>query len=325
MTPAQLTEVDIALMNLCCAEGLSGSEKLDVSAALQMLDQYARHAETETARHLHRFREHPEKYENSEAYFRMLMLCVVLQQDYGVHYNPERATSKDIIEPNEIFFANSRDVFLHGLTSQPAMGTCSSMPVLYIAVGRRLGYPLTLVSTKCHLFVRWQDSRERLNMDGTSHGLFTASDNYYKNWPFKVTDEDIRAERFLEPMTPSEELACFLSTRAHCLMSMGNYAAALDADRAAIRLAPHIRGHHFSLAIASREVAERTAVFIPPDPFLQITGNEIDWAGRRAELLSRQRRNEDLILPVATPAPPDPFRQTNPYLNQRLPPRPFPR
>ena len=31
-----------------------------------------------------------------------------------------------------------------------ARGTCSSLPVLQVAVGRRLGYPLKLVTTKGH-------------------------------------------------------------------------------------------------------------------------------------------------------------------------------
>ena len=38
MPPEQLAEVDIALMNLRCAEGLRGAEGLNVTAALMMLD-----------------------------------------------------------------------------------------------------------------------------------------------------------------------------------------------------------------------------------------------------------------------------------------------
>jgi hypothetical protein len=54
-------------------------------------------------------------------------------------------------------------LFLHGLT-QGRGGTCLSMPVAYVAVGRRLGYPLKLVTAKGHLFARWEslDGKERL-------------------------------------------------------------------------------------------------------------------------------------------------------------------
>lgn len=43
--------------------------------------------------------------------------------------------------------------------------------MLYVAIGRRLGYPLKLVECKGHLFVRWEDAKERFNIEGTSRGL----------------------------------------------------------------------------------------------------------------------------------------------------------
>ena len=68
------------------------------------------------------------------------------------------------------------------------------MPVLYVAVGRRLGYPLKLATTKGHLFARWDGLdhsypawRERFNIEGT-HGFSSYPDDYYKTWPFKLTD-----------------------------------------------------------------------------------------------------------------------------------------
>jgi hypothetical protein len=300
MSPEQLAKVDIALMNLCCAEGLRGAEELDVPVALQKLDQYARHAEAETARHLYRYRDNPAEFENSESYFRLIMLSTVLQQDFGVLYNPERVTSPGIFEPNETFFANSRDVFIHGLTSPPVMGTCSSLPVLFVAVGRRLGYPLYLVSTKCHLFVRWQSSRENFNVDATSIGLTRHDDDYYKTWPFKISDEEIRLDGYLKSMTPREELACFMSIRGSCLMSMRRFDDAVAAEAEAARLAPHIRAYQIILQMARREADWKSdPVFIPPDPILQTTGDDVAWAVRRAEILSRQRRGIDPLDPTA--------------------------
>jgi hypothetical protein len=49
--------------------------------ALKKLDQYAKRVEQETLRHLYRFREHPEEYQDSEAYFRLMMMAVILQED----------------------------------------------------------------------------------------------------------------------------------------------------------------------------------------------------------------------------------------------------
>ena len=86
--PNQLEGMDIGLVNLLCAEGLRGSEKLDIDMALDRLDEFATRVRVETDRNMHRFDSNPSEYENSKPYFRMLMLVTVLQQDFGIRYNP---------------------------------------------------------------------------------------------------------------------------------------------------------------------------------------------------------------------------------------------
>ena len=46
---------------------------------------------SETQRNFHRFLANPREYNHSLGYYRMMMLATVLQQDFGTHYNPERA------------------------------------------------------------------------------------------------------------------------------------------------------------------------------------------------------------------------------------------
>jgi hypothetical protein len=165
LKPHQLEELDIGLTNLLCAEGLRGSENLDLDKSLNRLDEMATRVRLETDRNMHRFSSNPAEYGNSEPYYRMALLMTVLQQDFGIIYNPDRVTPVGVFEPNDKFFADSRDVFIHGLTGETKSGTCSSLPAFYIAVGRRLKYPLSLVSAKNHLFVRWEDQVTRLNIE----------------------------------------------------------------------------------------------------------------------------------------------------------------
>ena len=173
LKPHQIEDSDIAVTNLLCAEGLRGSENLDLDKSLNRLDEMAKRVRLETDRNMHRFRSNPAEYENSEPYYRMLMLVTVLQQDFGIIYNPDRVTPVGVFEPNDKFFADSRDVFIHGLTRETKSGTCSSLPAFYIAVGRRLKYPLSLVSAKNHLFVRWEDQETRLNIEAAAVGMNT--------------------------------------------------------------------------------------------------------------------------------------------------------
>lgn len=253
MSPKQRADVDIALMNLRCAEGLRGSLDLNISEALKMLDRFAGRVQRETDRQLYKFYEHRSDYQNSEAYFRMLMMAVVLQEDFKVHYNPEFAGPPDVAVPEDKFYADSKNVLINGLVGPPMTGTCSSMPVLYVAVGRRLGYPLYLVASKKHLFVRWDDGTTSLNVEATARGLATYGDDHYKSWPFNATEEEIRANGLLKSMTPEEELACFTSMRGHCLMCMGQFVKSVEAHRESCRLAPHIQAYSFDFGIAERD------------------------------------------------------------------------
>jgi hypothetical protein len=230
MSPEQLADVDIAEMNLLCATGLPGAENLDIDQRLATLDRWAARVKHETDRHLYRFAQNPGNYENSEGYFRMLMLVTVLQQDFGVHYNKQRIRDVD--------FRRSQDLFIHGMIGDDNGGTCVSMPAIYTAVARRLGYPVKLVLTKSHTFCRWDAPNDRINIEGTNQGMNSFSDEYYLTWPEKVSEAEARHNRYLISLTPAEELASFLASRGHCLIDNGRTKEAFDAYAAANRLAP---------------------------------------------------------------------------------------
>jgi hypothetical protein len=226
----ELHNLDIALMNLLCAEGLRGSEDLEVNKTLVILDNMVKSVESETQRYTYKFREHPEEYNRSEGYYKMMMMVTVLQQDLGIHYNPNRLQLPgQSIEPNSAFFADSKDVFIHGLARKNGAGTCSSMPVLLVSIGRRLGYPLKLVGAKGHLFVRWDDGQNRFNIEGASTGFVSETDEYYRTWPAPFSTEEEQSEGYLKNMTSSQELAVFLSIRGMCLDAAGERRKSLGA------------------------------------------------------------------------------------------------
>jgi len=249
LSPSELESIDVALMNLLCAEGLPGAEGLNVEDSLRRLDGIAKRVESETTRHHYKFRERPEEFNHSEGYFRMLLMAVVLQEDLGITYNPERVTEVGNFEPNDVFFGDSRDIFIHGLIAEDRrLGTCSSLPVLYVSIGRRLGYPLKLVPTQNHLFVRWEDSRERFNVDATGRGMNMYDDNHYRQWPFLISREEEREFGYLRSMTSADELSAFLGLRGHCLIAAKRLQEGLEAHEQALRLCPNSRIQELILA-----------------------------------------------------------------------------
>ncbi len=214
----RLDGLDIARMNLLCAQDLPGSEGMGIEKELAVLDQWAAWVKSETDRDIHRFYANPANYENSEGYYRILMLITVLQQDFKVRYNPERIYKPD--------FTDCRDIFVHGLTQgstdeQYPGGTCVSMPVVYVAVARRLGYPVKLVTTREHVFARWEGKDEQFNIEATGQGLVIHDDEYYKSWPTKLSPEELASGAYLVSLTPSQELGLFMAARGYVLEDTG--------------------------------------------------------------------------------------------------------
>ena len=150
--PAEFLEAaDVGAVNLICAIGLPGAEAIDLDRYLTWLADAARRVDLSIRRHTHRFNNTPSLYQNSPGYFRCYHLLQTLQEDLGVRYNPARVTDADFQMPQCINpdFRDSRDLFIHGIIDGPGV-TCASMPVIYAAVGRRLGFPLKLVEAPGH-------------------------------------------------------------------------------------------------------------------------------------------------------------------------------
>lgn len=148
MSDADLTKVDVARMNLLCADGLPGAENLDVKQCLAVLDQWAEVIRQAEHKYLPQFHRNPGRYDNSLAKFKAVNLALTLKQDLGCDYNKDLVTSGVMADIRSTrFFRDSSDIFLHGFTEK-RKGSCASLPVLMVAVGRRCGYPLYLAASK---------------------------------------------------------------------------------------------------------------------------------------------------------------------------------
>ncbi|MBT3200590.1 MAG: hypothetical protein HN350_11810 [Phycisphaerales bacterium] len=235
MTPEQLAEVDIAEMNLLCATGLPGAGNIDIDHCLATLDKWAAKVKFETERHLYRLRDprypdHAAHFKHSEARFRAAWLISVLQNDIGVHYHAG-FVPQDQASPR---FKTSKETFINGLLDhidpkKAFGGNCVSLPVIYAAVGRRLGYPIKLVNSKEHVFCRWEGLghlnpkwRTKFNFDGSGKGFSIDPDEFYMTWPRKSSKQEVEQYDWLNSLTPKKELAMFMLSRGHVLRHVNN-------------------------------------------------------------------------------------------------------
>jgi hypothetical protein len=300
MKPEELAGVDLAVMNLLCARGLPGSEGFDIPAGLQTLDGWATHVEAEIARNHHRFVDNPTEYDNNEDLFKVVMLILTLQQDLGVHYDADsmgvaalpHATQAQIEADlaDEHYFKDSKAAFLNGILSEQHTGTCSSLPVLYVAIGRRLGFPLKLVLAKGHVFVRWDEGegKKRFNMEGTG-GVDSLPDEHYRSWPSPISQEEIDSGEYLKSLSPSEELATFLETRSVCLRANGRMDEALVAMSEAYRLRPG----SFNSQVGLDKTAEFVSARVRQPPPAQNTRSNDPFAQiQRVEAINRANQQQ---------------------------------
>jgi hypothetical protein len=237
---------DVGTFNLICALGLPGAEDLDIVAHQQWLDDAARQVDLQTRGHFDQFARNPGTYNNSPGQFCCNYLLRTLQELLGVRYNPARVTDSDFQSPLCVNpdFRDSRDLFIHGMINGPG-GTCASMPVMYVAVGRRFGWPLKLVEAPGHLFFRWEDPEGRIfnvpevfNVEGAGSGIGFYPDDFYRTWPREWSRKETAGDWYLRSLSPVEELAAFLATRGACLEDNGRALEAIQAFDWVVKLMP---------------------------------------------------------------------------------------
>ena len=237
LSESERARQDIAGVNLVCAADLPGGPTdTETGECLNRLDEYAAVARDYTLGCSSQFTRKPGDYRHSLSYFRTLCLVSALWQKCGIRYNMAKV-------PEEVPL-DAADVFIHG----PLLGrggTCASLPVVYAAVGRRLGYPIKLVAartrTSGHLFARWEGTEgERFNIDVSPTGLCSHPDDFYRTGDFALSPQEERDGGYLKSMTPRQEMAGFLVNRGKQWARYRQHRLAVEALAHATVLVPEL-------------------------------------------------------------------------------------
>ncbi|WP_437186747.1 hypothetical protein SH668x_000099 [Planctomicrobium sp. SH668] len=265
----QLSHRDIAEISLDSAVELPGSEIVDIPACLRVLESWTALVQRGINNALRDRSKFPMCDDLSEAEYRILTMFSVLYRHVGLTLNTE------CLDPDNIYDgSNSSLHFIHGvlLTGDPA--TCCTAPVIFTAIGRRLGYPIRLVKTRAHLFCRWVGSDgERFNIEATNQGYYRTPDQHYHTWPLPIYPRALQGGLFLTDLTPRQELALFLHLRGICLLWNLRPSDAVNALYHACQLDPLDYFFHNEWIIASmfehakQDAANRYGIH-DPDPRL---------------------------------------------------------
>jgi hypothetical protein len=230
-----LGRIDPLIINLAVARGIPEFATLDVERYVRTVDAWAAEIKHDTERHWYRFVQHPEQFKNSEIEYKITWLASDINAVFKIDYD---LTDFDA--------ANPSNLFLNGLIDRK-VGTCVSMPILYVVLGWRLAYPIKLVSVPTHVFAHWDDGVQKVNIEATGYGA-------------DLTDEFYEAEYFVPPrskergalisLTPRQSLAQMLLARADYWARRGD-----PARQVADALRANLLDPEHPLAIAELEHA----------------------------------------------------------------------
>ncbi|WP_181167770.1 transglutaminase family protein [Mesorhizobium sp. B2-4-19] len=145
-------------------------------------------------------------------------------------------------------------------------GNCISMPMLFLALGERLGLNLTLSTAPLHVFVKFTDDAtgKTWNLETTSGAGFARDEHYRKITP--MTDEAVRNGVYLKTMSRREALAIIATGILDNLIATGRYEDAITVADVLIEAGPDRRlcdgqeGHSLLSAAGSgfhQEISER--------------------------------------------------------------------
>jgi len=270
LTDEELAQLDLAEINLGCAKGLPCAEDLNISTCLHSLNNWTDKVRLGTSNALRNREKFPEYDDLSEAEYRILTMYAVLYRHLGL------CVSTQCLEPDKVYDGgDSRTNFIHAALQNGEPATCTIAPVIFAAIGRRLGYPLKLVKTRQHLFCRWSGANgERFNIEATDKGYYRKSDEWYHTWPKPVYQKALQLGVFLKDLTPQQELALFLSLRGTCLLWNLRPLEAIACYSQACRLDPGDYFFHNDLIIASMIAEAEKAV---ANPYLRVTPDPGRW------------------------------------------------
>ena len=177
---------------------------------------------------------------------RIRILNTVIHQMEGFHYDHSP-------------FARSRQdyYFLNGILDTK-QGICYSLPLLYIAVAQRLGYPLYPVLAPDHIFVRYVDPNfMEQNIETTSGGKYFP-DQYYIE-AFAVSQRGLKSGSYLRTLTYRQFLGHMLAASAVFHGRNGESLKAIVYLEKAAQLDPQFADHYDNLRIIYTAMSKRRA------------------------------------------------------------------
>lgn len=232
----ELSRVDPLWLNLLVARSIPSLTHLDIPRYERQADEWAAEVRQRLPDAEKAFWQTPSHWKNDVNFFRLGVLCSYLELEAGIAYNEDQRNVR------EIWYTDPSDLFLNGVMDT-RRGTCGNMAALHVAIGWRLGWPVSLACVKSHYVCRYDDGRVTHNIEATQSGYggFKSDPDEYLIQKYGLPPVAIRCGSDLRALKPRELLGVFVGFRARHMQDLERYQDAELDYLLARRLFPNSR------------------------------------------------------------------------------------
>jgi hypothetical protein len=202
---SSLGRLDPLVMSLLVARGIKGLENLEIEPFRDLLDRAAEFLRQQLPNADRNFHENPATYKNDIRFSRLALLCWFVGSVLKIRYREDQAFQQ------KVSYKDPGDLFLHGVLST-RRGTCSNMAQVYVVLGWRLGWPVSLACAGSHFLCRYDDGSVTYNIEASNadDGTFESpTDDEYRK-VFNLPEKAVRCGSDLRAVTPREKLGLFI-------------------------------------------------------------------------------------------------------------------
>ncbi|AGA28339.1 transglutaminase family protein [Singulisphaera acidiphila] len=205
---AELARIDPLVMNLLVAKSIPILADLDIARYQKLADQWAEAVRRRLPAAERVFWQTPQDWKNDVNFFRLGVLCGYLEHEAGISYNEDQRYA------TAIRYTDPSDLFLNGVMDT-RQGTCGNMAALHVALGWRLGWPVSLACVRSHYICRYDDGTVTHNIEATQagYGGFKSDPDEYLIERYELPPKAISSGSDLRAVNPREMLGIFLGFR----------------------------------------------------------------------------------------------------------------
>ena len=208
----ELGKVDPVVMNLVVAKGIPALSDLDIGRYVRMADAWAADLRGRMPALELEFHKTPQDWRNDLDFFRLGLVCWYAEMILGISYREDQRNVSFVL------YTDPTDLFLNGVMDT-RRGTCGTLALLDVVLGRRIGLPVSLACIGSHFLCRFDDGRKSFNIEATQTGGqgFSSQTDDFVLAKHHVPAKAMRCGSDLRAVTPREMLGLFLGLRARHL------------------------------------------------------------------------------------------------------------